>query len=409
MCPEKLDKRLGRMVLRVVGHVARRRCFGKNLAFADILVEEIDRDDCEDIDLEEGNNGDQDQTIQVVFRSNNVNVPPKNSELPYGAKVSLLLTPATESAPPTTATATTTTTTVQQPQQHAGSNRTDRKQSKKLFDVLSWKILVDPRIDALVCAKQDDGSDGLMYSSYLKSRGSAYLRFNKGLPVHPTTKRGGNDPNQRSIQRPEPTGPTTSDGFSHGNNQAKALRAKIFASFLLEMYGPEYLASGNGVLDVAGGKGAVSIQLSLNGFVPCTIVDPLIRKHGEKLTPREAKRIRKMGSPHPSLLSREFNRTTFMDDYSDLLSDVSVLVGLHPDQPTEDIMDAALQLKKPLAIVPCCVFPCMFPRRTLPCGSPVQSYDQFIRYLLMKDPRLRRCELPFEGRNVVIYLPKNGD
>ena len=366
--------------MRVIGHVARRRCFGKNLAFADILVEGIDRDDREDKDLE----GEGDQTIQVVFRSNNVNVPPKNSELPYGAKVSLLLTPTTEST-------------------------TTEKQKKKLFDVIFWKILADPRVDALDCAKQDDGSDGLMYSSYLKSRGEAYLRFNNDLSVDATTKIRGSDPNQSSILRSETTGSTTNDAFSHGNNQAKALRAKIFASFLLEMYGAEYLASGNGVLDVAGGKGAVSIQLSLSGFVPCTIVDPLVRKHGEKLSPREAKRIRKMGSPHPALLSREFNRTTFMDDCSDLLADVSVLVGLHPDQPTEDILDVALQLQKPLAIVPCCVFPCLFPQRTLPCGSSVQSYDQFLEYLLAKDPRLRRCELPFEGRNVVIYLPKNED
>mmetsp|Transcript_10319 Transcript_10319/g.24769 ORF Transcript_10319/g.24769 Transcript_10319/m.24769 type:complete len:393 (-) Transcript_10319:42-1220(-) len=392
------------MTARVVGHVTRRRCFGKNLAFADILVEEIDRDDREDKDLEV----EEDQTIQVVFRSSNVNVPPKNSELPYGAKLSLLLTQATESTSPTTATVSTTTSR-QQPQEHTSSSRTDCKQQKKLFDVLSWNILVDPRVDALDCAKQDDGSDGLVYSSYLKSRGLAYLRFNNDLPVDPTTKSRGSDPIQSSMHRPETTVSPTNGAFSHGNNQAKGLRAKIFASFLLETYGPEFLASGNGVLDVAGGKGAVSIQLSLNGFVPCTIIDPLVRKHGEKLTPREAKRIRKMGSPHPALLSREFNRTTFMDDCCDLLDDVSVLVGLHPDQPTEEILDVALQLHKPVAIVPCCVFPCFFPQRTLPCGSSVQSYDQFLEYLLLKDPRLRRCELPFEGRNNVIYLPKNGD
>jgi hypothetical protein len=103
-------------------------------------------------------------------------------------------------------------------------------------------------------------------------------------------------------------------------------------------------------------------------------------------------------------LSREFNLTTFVDECSHLLRDTSVLVGLHPDQPTEDIVDAALQLNKPFAIVPCCVFPRLFPQRTLPNGSPVQSYEQYLEYLLLKDSRLRRYELPFEGRNVVIYM-----
>jgi len=70
------------------------------------------------------------------------------------------------------------------------------------------------------------------------------------------------------------------------------------------------------------------------------------------------------------------------------------------------------------AVVPCCVFPKMFPRK-LPLASAsissapasdveisvsVQSHPQFVDYLLSKDPRIRMDRLDFEGRNVVIFM-----
>ena len=69
------------------------------------------------------------------------------------------------------------------------------------------------------------------------------------------------------------------------------------------------------VLDVAGGKGKLSIELSLQARVRCCIVDPLVRKHGKVLDPRDAKRLRKINAPHPKLLPTEFNTTTFVRDY----------------------------------------------------------------------------------------------
>jgi hypothetical protein len=33
------------------------------------------------------------------------------------------------------------------------------------------------------------------------------------------------------------------------------------------------------------------------------------------------------------------------------------VVGMHPDQATEAILQFALECRKPFAIVPCCVFP----------------------------------------------------
>jgi hypothetical protein len=38
-----------------------------------------------------------------------------------------------------------------------------------------------------------------------------------------------------------------------------------------------------------------------------------------------------------------------------LLEDCSIVVGLHPDQATEPIVDFALENNKSFAVVPCCV------------------------------------------------------
>lgn len=35
--------------------------------------------------------------------------------------------------------------------------------------------------------------------------------------------------------------------------------------------------------------------------------------------------------------------------------------------------------------------------------APVVTYEQFIMYLMLKSPRIRAVDLPFEGRNTVLY------
>jgi len=107
------------------------------------------------------------------------------------------------------------------------------------------------------------------------------------------------------------------------------------------------------------------------------------------------------------------------------LETCSIIVGLHPDQPTEAIIDFGLSTGTPVAVVPCCVFPNLFPerrflrkhtnselktiklfpfqRRTNKAG--IRTYEDFCAYLLSKSPRLKCARLDMEGRNVVIYLP----
>jgi hypothetical protein len=213
--------------------------------------------------------------------------------------------------------------------------------------------------------------------------------------------------------------------------------AHVFASWLIETFSREVLLvdqngvvgaqtgsesnSGSGVLDIAGGKGQLSIELSMQaGGIFCTVIDPLVRKRGMSsnssngngrgrvvgLSSRDKKRLDKVGAAQPLHVARPFGDGLLkIPQYDTLVKEASCLVGLHPDECTEAILDKALLYGKPVAIVPCCVFPHMFPDRYLTDRPdfPVTTYEDFLQYLLEKDDRLQRATLPFEGRNQVIY------
>ena len=120
---------------------------------------------------------------------------------------------------------------------------------------------------------------------------------------------------------------------------------------------------------------------------------------------------------HNNICNYSNNNGSRVESCDDMVQLSSCLVGLHPDECTEDILDAALKHKKSVAIVPCCVFPSLFPKRKFLCShvdscnssnntcyKPVKTYNDFLCYLMEKDDRLCRETLPFEGRNQVIYL-----
>ena len=191
----------------------------------------------------------------------------------------------------------------------------------------------------------------------------------------------------------------------HGKNdtKSKAKRAFVFAEWLKETYGIETLQ--NGILDIAGGKGKLSIELMLatNGTVPCIVIDPAIRKR--PIRSSDKRRFKKSKIAPPQFIHQEFNTTTFVNNHQSMLNKQALLVGLHPDQVTEDIVDVALALDKLFAVVPCCVFPQIFNERKLLNGDTVITLKQFIQYLIEKDPmKLSVASLNFEGSNTVVYV-----
>ena len=94
----------------------------------------------------------------------------------------------------------------------------------------------------------------------------------------------------------------------------------------------------------------------------------------------------------PELLARMFDEQLL----SELTERVVLLVGMHPDQATEDVVECGLRNGIPFAVVPCCVFAHLDSRRPT-------TYEAFVEYLACKDPGVKRDRLNFRGRDTVLY------
>ena len=118
--------------------------------------------------------------------------------------------------------------------------------------------------------------------------------------------------------------------------------------------------------------------------------------------------------------------TNRSDEVGETIRNCSFIVGMHPDQATEAIVDTALRLDVHFAVVPCCVMPSLFPHRRQRNGSgdPVRSYSSFCQYLLDKSSDIitdggsggktrknfQMVSLSFVGRNKVIFsIPSSGE
>ena len=218
----------------------------------------------------------------------------------------------------------------------------------------------------------------------------------------------------------------------------KAAHNSIFAVWLVEMFGQQRLRETGGVVDIAGGAGGLSYELSVRFGIHCTVIDPreitlntIMKKRMKKISEKRA------AGTTPDERAPDYLKTTIDDGvvldsvwkaiYSDTgipfehikekfllpfpasdsdirvtLESAAIIVGMHPDSATGDIVDAALLTGKPFAILPCCVFPGMFVEREVD-SKQVRSYDDLVLYILSKDSRIQVAELPFVGKNKVLF------
>ena len=192
------------------------------------------------------------------------------------------------------------------------------------------------------------------------------------------------------------------------------------------------MSSTQHVLDIAGGKGELAARLCFCHGLNVVMVDPrtcdIVRCFESLVLPKLPKkwqqRLKAQRDANPYVLEEikakrfrqlvtTFDETTLSTcrDLQDMVQNASLLVGMHADGATEAIVDAAIRLKRPFVVVPCCVFPRLFSDRTIEeqDGSMVQvrTHEQFCQYLLQKDCRFVREVLPFEGRNVAIWWGGN--
>jgi len=230
--------------------------------------------------------------------------------------------------------------------------------------------------------------------------------------------RGGNDGGEFDDEDEDEDEFDDEDGFDGTGADPmldKSQRHRVFAEWLVRTYGAEFLSRGSGVLDVAGGNGALSSSLVGMG-VPSTLLDPNPRcGKGEGAASSVSFRI--IAEPLEGDGSDLTDRADGDDDDDDdddgagrAVRDCSLVAGMHPDQATEASVDLALRLGVPFAILPCCVMPKLFPhrRQNRRDADMVRSYSAFCRYLLEKRPsggeEFRQDRLPFAGRNLVIFV-----
>ena len=187
----------------------------------------------------------------------------------------------------------------------------------------------------------------------------------------------------------------------------KSQRHKIFAEWIVDTYGKATLSNGTGVIDVAGGTGAISRVLVELG-IPSTLLDPNPRFHEIEIGNDIGDIIHAPLKIIPLPLNGDgSDLTSRNDDIGHTIQNCSFICGLHPDQATEPIVALALKLNVPFAIAPCCVMPSLFPNRFQRRynNNPVRSYSAFCQYLLDMAPGedFEVDYLPFVGRNKVIY------
>ena len=190
------------------------------------------------------------------------------------------------------------------------------------------------------------------------------------------------------------------DPYEDGDKARHGARHSEFAAWLVATFGAEALRAGVGVLDIAGGRGGVAFELSCRRGIPTTLVEP----RDLQLDRRARRFVRKAGvAPFAhvrALLDAEFEASA---EGAALLRSCSALVGLHSDEATEAIVDFALKWGKPFAVLPCCVFPRLFPHRRAADGGAVKRHREFCEFLQAKAAGIEAAHLPFEGRNRVIY------
>jgi hypothetical protein len=101
----------------------------------------------------------------------------------------------------------------------------------------------------------------------------------------------------------------------------------------------------------------------------------------------------------------EERREWFNENFDkELIKKASLIIGMHPDQATDYIINISVLNNKKFAVVPCCVFPTFFNNRYLKNGDFVSDYPKYINYILEKLEKYKIFYLEITGRNKVIYF-----
>jgi hypothetical protein len=110
--------------------------------------------------------------------------------------------------------------------------------------------------------------------------------------------------------------------------------------------------------------------------------------------------------------------TAQLDALLDALLNAGCVASMHPDAATEPAVRLALALNVPFAIVPCCVYQKLFPKRRRADGGAVGTHAELVQYLVeitegaaaaaaaaagLARRTAQITELPFEGKNLCVW------
>ena len=203
------------------------------------------------------------------------------------------------------------------------------------------------------------------------------------------------------------------DDLAAHDESKNSSRHRVVAEFLLRTFGRDALSKAGPILDVAGGRGSLAFELQAVHGLEAILVEPRTFSAKGRLNRKQHKFLKRRGeSAETSALVPEhiaaYADETFAIERAALVERSAALVGIHSDEATEWIVDTAIAHNKPFLVVPCCVFPSLFPERIHPLtAAPVVSHQDFVDYLLAKryasGAAVVHENLPFAGRNQCIW------
>ncbi len=157
-------------------------------------------------------------------------------------------------------------------------------------------------------------------------------------------------------------------------------RFEIVADFVARHFPPPATRT---VLDVGGSMGILAYHLARRGYV-ATVIDPrrkAVKRHFRKLAQKGG---------FISRLHYE-RRVLLPSDTADLL------VGLHPDEATEALVEQAVRLRAAFVVVPCCVMPRDGVHRTF------EEWCDHLRALAAATHSVHTEVLPMNGANLALW------
>jgi len=167
---------------------------------------------------------------------------------------------------------------------------------------------------------------------------------------------------------------------------------KAFAKWIVDKFGQNQIKQGSGILDIGAGNGYLARELWQTYNIPSTVVEPNPKPEFEN--------VRKVGV---SLIQTHFDYE-FPTKYQSLFENCTLLIGLHADGATEQIVDCGLKYDIPFAVIPCCCIPSLAGTFHEEYEKGTRTYENFVEYLLNKSDNLAQSYLDMPTkRNIVVY------